>query len=438
MNKRSALVAAACVLALAGCSEDPSGVRDGNLSAAGRGIAGSAGMAAGAAGSAGTFGNPGGGGSLSPIVPVEPGKDGEEVCGATSQEASQVVVQTTVEIPVEVTVAEPIALYIVLDRSGSMAFPSGAGMPAMWGGAGGWGTGPTLWDLAVDAISGLVNDPASANIDIALEYFPPDGFGDAQCDGVDASMPAVTLGRLPAHAANITSSLGATGPNGSGTPIEAALRGGALFCQGFKASTPDEECVVLLVTDGAPADCSEDFAALAQIAGDAFTNDGTKTFAIGIGEASFDLLDQVATAGGSDCDPAGARAACDATSGQLQAALTTIRDTVVTTSTRTEIREEIMETPLECEWSVPAPNPGEAFKADLVNVRFTQDEGVEPVTFGLVASPDACGSQAIAWHYDDPSAPSRLIACPETCNAIKAAPRGKIDILLGCPSIPLE
>lgn len=433
---RGVFVVGTVALALAGCAEDPSGSRNGT-----GGAAGSAGMSmAGAAGSAGTFGNPdtGGTGALVDIVPITP--DGGQVCGATSQEASQVVLQTTVEVPVEVTVAEPIALYIVLDRSASMAFGNVGGAAMPWGG-GGWGGGvggTSLWTIAVDAISGLVNDPASANIDIGLEYFPPDGFGEAQCDGVDASMPAVALGRLPGHAANVTGSLNATMPNGNGTPIEAALRGGALFCQGFKASTPDEDCVVLLVTDGEPADCNEDYGALAQIAGDAFTQQGTKTFAIGIGEASFDLLDQVASAGGTDCDPAGPHAACDATSGALQTALTTIRDTVTTTTTTTEIREEIMETPLDCEWSVPAPNPGEAFKADLVNVRFTSDAGAAPVDFGRVDSEGACGSTTIGWRYDNPAAPARLIACPATCDAIKAAPHGKIDILLGCPYIPIQ
>jgi hypothetical protein len=87
---------------------------------------------------------------------------------------------------------------------------------------------------------------------------------------------------------------------------------------------------------------------------------------------------------------------------------------------------------------VPPPNPGEAFKADLVNVRFTSDVGVAPVDFGRVDAESACGNTAIGWHYDNPAAPARLIACPATCDAIKAAPQGKIDILLGCPYIPIE
>lgn len=413
----------------AACASEQTG-REGNFNRGGQGGVG--GTTAAGAGGFGTAQQPPLAGTIS--LPAGAGGTGGDdgLCGGTTLDAMRAVIQTTVEVPVEVTETEPVALYIVLDRSASMNNYEWSGTPGPGGGGG------SLWDLAVTSLTGLVNDPASANVDIALEYFPPDNFGDEECDGVEASMPTVAIGRLPGHATNIVGSLNSTMPNGSGTPIEAALRGGAQFCASFKASTPGEDCAVLLVTDGEPSGCSEDYATLAAIAGDAFQASAIQTFAIGIGEASFELLDQIATAGGTDCDPASPRTACDATTGELQAALTTIRETITTTTTRTEIREEIVETPLDCEWNVPAADPGSVFDADLVNVRFTSAPSAPPSDFGRVDSADACGAQSIAWHYDNPAAPARILACPETCAAIKAASQGRIEVLLGCPVYQLQ
>jgi hypothetical protein len=47
-----------------------------------------------------------------------------------------------------------------------------------------------------------------------------------------------------------------------------------------------------------------------------------------------------------------------------------------------------------------------------------------------VGSSDACTDNA--WYYDNPSAPTRFIACPSVCNAIEKADDAKVDILLGC------
>jgi len=53
-----------------------------------------------------------------------------------------------------------------------------------------------------------------------------------------------------------------------------------------------------------------------------------------------------------------------------------------------------------------------------------------------VASADSCKEKG--WHYDDPAAPTRIVACPQTCDLIQSTPLAEIKILLGCAAVLLE
>jgi hypothetical protein len=44
----------------------------------------------------------------------------------------------------------------------------------------------------------------------------------------------------------------------------------------------------------------------------------------------------------------------------------------------------------------------------------------------------------MGWHYDDPEEPSRIVACAETCETIQSTAGARVDILLGCATVPLE
>ena len=48
-----------------------------------------------------------------------------------------------------------------------------------------------------------------------------------------------------------------------------------------------------------------------------------------------------------------------------------------------------------------------------------------------VADEAACGA-ADGWFYDDPSAPSSVVACPATCERIEAASDIRVNLLFGC------
>jgi hypothetical protein len=342
--------------------------------------------------------------------------DGGE-CGATSVEAQKVVVIDEVVVEEEVTTIKPVSIFIMLDQSFSMV---------------------PLWPGAITGINAFVNSPMSDGVKVALGFFPVlFGTPGGLCDGTGYRTPAVPLTTLTDPANTIPNFLGGLPlPTGIGTPIEGALRGVTGFCQDQQTARPDEKCVAVLVTDGAPSECNGDHNALVQIATQARSN-GVTTYAVGLFGSDFALLDRIAMEGGAaDCDPNQPVYACDVTAGadRLVNALNSIRDAVVTVETHIETTMRTVETPLECEWEIPAPPQGEQFDRNEVNVKLTAP-GLDR-DLGRVDAESACAEGG--WHYDDADAPTRILACPETCATITATMGARIDILLGCLSIPLE
>lgn len=174
----------------------------------------------------------------------------------------------------------------------------------------------------------------------------------------------------------------------------------------------------------------------AQIAADAHTA-GVTTFAVGLQGADFSLLDMIAMAGGAeDCSDAADRFACDVSGGasELSAALSKIREVVTTVVTHTMTVEHVEEVPLECEWEIPAPPSGAPFDKMKVNVELNASGSIMP--FGQVADEGAC--EELGWHYDDAEAPTRIIACEETCDVIQSSEQARVDILLGCPTLIID
>lgn len=421
LDSSSARNAYLLIALLCSCAGDRSGDRESDSPPAPSGTSGSGQLPA--AGAAGVPGGPspfGNADASTPPPPREPvmstAPDGGE-CGATSMTAEQVVVETKMDVSEEITSIAPVAIYIMLDQSSSMV---------------------PLW---VDAIAGLkafLADPKSSGTDVALDFFPslPGEAGD--CTGVGYDVPFVPMGRLPAHAAMINTQLDAlVGPTGLGTPIEGALNGLKLFCQQFQMMHPDEKCVGVLVTDGTPLFCNGDLVQLANIAAQANAA-GVKMFAVGLQGSDFAFLDQVAMLGGApDCDPAAPTHACDVTGSpaKLVDALAKIRDTVTEVKTHTVTTSMTVETPLPCEWAIPASPPGQPFDREKVNVQLsTSGAGATP--FGKVEQQSSCASKG--WYYDDPTTPTRIVACPETCELITTTTGATVDILLGCKTVVIK
>ena len=91
--------------------------------------------------------------------------------------------------------------------------------------------------------------------------------------------------------------------------------------------------------------------------------------------------------------------------------------------------------PLDCEWGIPPPPMGQVFDPDRVNVDFTDEDQGTTKTIFRVDSAAACDPALGGWYYDNPAAPTRVVACPTTCSEIKGVPHGRIDIAFGCATI---
>lgn len=384
----------------------------------------------------------------------------EPNCGARSFEAEQVVTETQVEVTVDITedvtveetievtedvteevvTTKPAKLYILLDRSASMSGATG---------------GSNIWTPAVAALKSFIADEDSAGLGVGIQYFPKSG---GKCDGTGYKVPDVAPDVLPGNASALNSSLNGHSPESllgaSGTPIEGALRGATQYCLSYQAAHTDEQCVAVIVTDGKPEwdSCEKNYDKLAAIA-KAAKDKGVITFAVGLKGADFSLLNKIAMSGGApDCDTGSSTYACDVSSGadKLSIALNKIRETTVTTEThtvtypvthtvtrpvthqetRTETHYEVQKTPLPCEWTIPAATDGQ-FNKDKVNVRWSVKD--QETTLLRVAAEAAC--LAKGWYYDNPQDPKRVIACSQTCDAIKAEEDSQVDILLGCATI---
>jgi len=390
--------AAACGTAGDGSGRERVGANAGGASTGG---------SAGSNGAIGGSGNGSGAGGLN----LDSGISGSagnlqgDACGGFELQPEQIV--TTHEETI--TETEPVAIYLMMDQSGSML---GA-----------------KWTTLINAITAFVNDPSSAGLDVAIQFFPP-LFAD--CNPATYATPAVPLGRLPGHAQAIITELNNHQPLTFGTPIEAALAGAEQFCTAFKQSTnrnpPDEDCVVVFMTDGDPTACSTDTNVIAGYAATAWQNSQVRTYAIGMDGAVFALLDEIAKRGNTDCDPNGAGYACNATSGSagLSAALAAIRDTISNTVTRTET----VTAPLKCEWGIPPPPEGETFDPNQVNVDLRAN-GTQ-TRLGNVASEAECATHTNGWYYDDPSNPTRILACPDTCTAVTSPGVAGVVVAIGC------
>jgi hypothetical protein len=375
-------------------------------------------------GGAGTVAGPsrGGGGGAWPdsgtmIVPIRPDPEGPTPgeCGASSFDAQQIPVQREVQVESQVTTTKPVAIYVMFDQSISMGTSN-------------------LWNPAVSAMKSFLTDEKSQGVGVGIQYFP---LGGGSCaNGNVYKTPSVDVGQLPQQAATISKSLDDHHPNGFGTPIEGALRGVTEFCKQYQKDHTDEQCVAVLVTDGKPElapGCSRDKDTLAGIA-KAAHDLGVTTFAVGLQGADFMLLDEIAQQGGApDCDASSSAYACNVSSGasKLADALTSIRDTVVKTETHTVIETHTEESALPCEWAIPAQPDGRVFDRNKVNIRWTTASA--ETTFVRVDSEAQC--VANGWRFDDAENPTRLIACPQTCDAIESQPNAKLDVLLGCATL---
>jgi hypothetical protein len=388
-----------CALAVVTTVAACGGGDSGSIFDSSGGTGGSAGGGLGGGNPLGSSGNSGGTGTGTPGTGV-PGStsntellDGSQAC-ASSTKAAQLT---------------PVEMVIIYDKSGSMGDNGGA---------------PNLekrWVPVNAGMKAFFTDPGSSGLSASLTFFPVDGDLTTACTGpYDA--PVVPLTSL-SNSAPFLAALDNTMPYG-GTPTLPALQGSINYGNALRQQTDEAEVIVVLVTDGQPGflldtgmigpGCDgNDVDHVVAAAGAAFqATPPTKTYVIGVGP-SLDALNAIAAAGGTG-----------------QAMMIPVDDP---TQTKIQIQQSlssIRTLSLTCNVSIPPPPDGALLDTGLVNVIYTNSANGKQV---LGYSPDCADGNG--WEYDNPSAPTHVKLCANTCAAAQGDTSGRLEILFGCARV---
>jgi hypothetical protein len=258
------------------------------------------------------------------------------------------------------------------------------------------------WLPTVDALNLFFQDPDSAGISVGMQFF-----GSA-CEPESYANPRVPIAALPDNAAALQQAFPAIPLNETATLP--ALQGAIQHARSWATQHPDATVIVLLVTDGLPEECNSTIENVTQVAREGY--EGTPsiaTWVVGLGDLG--ALDAFAAAGGT-----GKALITDPTaSQQLSAALNNIRSAA-----------------LPCDFKLPSAD-GVPVQPDRVNLRHTGTDGAE-TTIGAVKDRESCDPTQGGWYFDDADAPTRIIACQQSCQRLNAL-NGEIKVLLGCPTV---
>ncbi len=306
---------------------------------------------------------------------------------------------------VETATFKPVNLYFMVDKSGSM--------------------GGNKWTGATAALKGFFQDPGSAGIGAALEFFPLGSggiYGDGCPNGCNAGAcanPMVPLAtKLVAAGAPtdtqeqaLVNGINAVGPGGL-TPTHPALDGALTWAVNNQTSNPNEQYVVVLVTDGDPTQCDTNNSNIALLAATAFANNGIRTYTIGMEGANIAALDQIAQSGGSGTAFVIQGTNSNNVEAQLIAAFQAIAGQNVS-----------------CSFSLP---PTGTFDVNDVTITYTPSAGTPVTTLPKRTSSAGCGT---GWYFDNNTNPTTITLCPSTCATAQGDPGAKVDYAVGCPKV---
>ncbi len=272
---------------------------------------------------------------------------------------------------------------------------------------------------------------------------PFDGYCRSRdvCTAANYATPAVAFGNLPEAAAGLTASITARMPGGY-TPTGPALAGAIQQAQERARANPDHKVAVVLVTDGLPggfipgnppAECTPgDIAGVASlVAAGAMGTPPIPTFVIGV-FGPCDLidanvmpqanLDTLAKAGATN--KAVVISTNENVTQQLQAALKQVRTSAIA-----------------CQYAIPRPAEG-TLNYSKVNVTFSSGASGTSIVGHVPTDLKAdCDPTRGGWYYDkDPKqgTPTQIIACDQSCMQFQLAQDARVDIALGCDTVPIR
>lgn len=401
---RSVILCSALVTIASGvaCSSDDGSGAGNTLTGGTTGKGGSIGVTGGSGGrSTGSGGTPimtTGGNSSGGTGNVGGALDPDAACASTSQQSNKAVV----------------ALLFMVDVSGSMyctvpeADPDNpcighASDPDQ--GAPSW-----RWNELAPAMKSFFSSPDSSGMWAGIDFFS----GSISCDADEYENMEAEIAELPGAAMGINAAIDRQDPEGQ-TPTVPSLTGAVTHARDWQAAHPDHAVVIVYATDGYPMGCGNGNTIdnAAQVAADAYGDDGIRTYVLGVGP-NLDDLDRIAQSGGTTeathVDTNGADVAA-----RLAAAFNAIR----------------MDVAVECTYNLPDPPAGQTLDLMRVNVTYTNASGDDEV---LGFNGDANCTNG--WQYANNN--TQIVLCGSTCDTVKADDGARIDVAFGCSTIIVD
>lgn len=90
-----------------------------------------------------------------------------------------------------------------------------------------------------------------------------------------------------------------------------------------------------------------------------------------------------------------------------------------------------------CAWDIPPVLSGPEFQVGQVNVEIDGSGGRVPVGQVPLRADCARAQGGQGWYYDNPAAPTTMLACPETCQDLRST-TGLVHVGFGCQTIPAD
>lgn len=271
------------------------------------------------------------------------------------------------------------------------------------------------WRQVSSAIKVFVADPRYAELGVALQFFPESNF---QCSVSGYAVPKVPMAPLAESGDAIVDAVNAQRMD-KGTPIVPVLEGMSTYVGGLPADGGRRR-VIVLATDGIPDDsCTESsrprpntIAEAVKLAGElAKQEPPLRTFVIGVG-SDLEGLNSIAAAGGTDA--------------------------AIIISTGADVQEKFLaalakvrRTSLPCDYAIPKPTKG-TLDLGKVNVLLTVPGSAKQTLLYTGGDAKCADADSKGWYFDSLSKPTKVVLCPDTCEAVKAVDGARVDTAFGC------
>jgi hypothetical protein len=270
----------------------------------------------------------------------------------------------------------------------------------------------TRWASVQGAVISFANDPAVSLTSVGIQYFPLSGDAGTACTAA-YDIPDVELAPLPGNALAIAASLGAHAPSGF-RATGPALAGALAHMKEWARAHPGRTPVVVLVTNGLPADCEpRRLADLEGLASEAFaTEPRVRTFVVALGAGTHQAeLDALAKAGAT-----------------TRAFAVDDRDIVNQVAQSLRV---VTDARLTCDFDLlRLDDPDASLDSSKFALSYTPFATMQPELLErLNVASDCSLDDAEGWYFDDPQAPTKAVLCPGTCARLAA---GRVQVLLAC------